>query len=148
MRKITITVCGLLAALTLTANAADGPKGTLYERLGGMPAVRAVVDDFVTRILADTRVNHWFAHAASSPETAAAYKTKLADFVCQAAGGPCKYAGKDMAAAHQGRDITPEAFDAVVGDLTATLAKLKVPEAEQKQLLALLGPLKTAVVGK
>jgi hemoglobin len=148
MRKITLTVCGLLAAVALTANAADEPKGTLYQRLGGMPAVRAVVDDLVTRILADTRINRWFAHAASSPEAATAYKAKLADFVCQAAGGPCKYAGKDMAAAHQGRDISPEAFDSVVDDLTATLAKLKVPDAEQKQLLGLLGPLKTVVVGK
>jgi hemoglobin len=110
--------------------------------------VRAVVDDLVARILGDGRVNGWFAHAASSPETAAAYKAKLADFVCQATGGPCHYAGMDMEAAHKGRGITEAAFGAVVEDLTATLVKLKVPEKEQKQLLGLLGPLKVAVVQK
>jgi hemoglobin len=143
---MTWMLCGLLAAFAMRANAADTEPKTLYQRLGGMPAVRAVVDDLVARILADTRVNRWFAHAASSPETAAAYKSKLADFVCQATGGPCKYAGMDMEAAHKGRGITKEAFGAVVEDLTATLARLNVPEKEQKQLLALLAPLKGAVV--
>jgi hypothetical protein len=46
-----------------------------------MTAIRAVVDDFVNRILAGERVNGWFAHAASSPEVAATYKAKLADFI-------------------------------------------------------------------
>ena len=52
--------------------AADSEQpGSLYRRLGGMPAIQAVVDDFVTRILADERVNRWFAHAATDPENAA-----------------------------------------------------------------------------
>jgi len=148
MRTTKWMICGLLAAFAIAANAADTEPKSLYQRLGGMPAVRAVVDDLVARILDDGRVNRWFAHAASSPETAAAYKAKLADFVCQATGGPCKYTGMDMEAAHKGRGITEEAFGAVVEDLNATLAKLKVPEKEQKQLLGLLGPLKAAVVQK
>lgn len=99
----------------------------LYERLGGMPAIHAVVDDLVTRILADERVNNWFAHAGSSPEMAAAYKAKLADFLCQGTGGPCRYAGADITTAHKGRGITEEAFNAVVEDLGATLDKFHVP---------------------
>jgi hemoglobin len=147
MRKITLTICGLLAGFAIAANAQKkDTKGSLYERLGGMPAVRVVVDDLVSRILADGRVNQWFAHAASSPEAAAAYKAKLADFVCQATGGPCKYTGLDMEAAHKGRGITAKAFNAVVENLMATLAKLQVAEKEQKQLISLLAPLKAAVV--
>ena len=119
---------------------------SLYDRLGGMVAIRAVVDDFVTRILGDNRVNRWFAHASSDPERATAYKAKLADFVCQATGGPCKYAGMDMVAAHKGRGVTAEAFNSVVEDLVATLDKLKVPEKERQQLLGLLAPLKAAIV--
>jgi hemoglobin len=111
-----------------------------------MPAIRAVVDDLVTRILGDARVNKWFAHAAADPERATAYKAKLADFVCQAAGGPCKYAGMDMFTAHKGRGVTAEAFNSVVEDLVATLDKLNVPEKEKQQLLGLLAPLKAAVV--
>jgi len=111
-----------------------------------MPAIRAVVDDLVSRILADQRVNRWFAHAASDPEEAAAYKSKLADFLCQGTGGPCKYTGASMTAAHQGRGVTAEAFQAVVEDLVATLAKLHVPEKEKSELLGILAPLKSAIV--
>jgi hemoglobin len=110
-----------------------------------MPAIRAVVDDLVARILGDGRVNQWFAHAAD-PERGIEYKAKFADFVCQATGGPCKYAGIDMLTAHKGRGVTAEAFNSVVEDLVATLDKLKVPEKEKQQLLGLLAPLKAAVV--
>jgi hemoglobin len=135
-----MTCCGLQAA--------DTKPSSLYERLGGMPAVNAVVDDFVARILADERVNRWFAHAASDPETARAYKAKLADFICQATGGPCKYTGMDIPAAHRGRGVTEEAFNAVVSDLVATLDKFKVSEKERGQLLGLLAPMKSAIVEK
>lgn len=142
---------GLIALMLLAgaAGAAELEKSaSLYDRLGGAPAVTAVVDGLVTRILADKRVNQWFAHAAADPKHAAAYKAKLADLVCQATGGPCKYEGMDMIAAHKGRGITAEAFDAVVEDLVATLDSLKVPAKEKDQLLAILGPMKPAVVQK
>ena len=121
---------------------------TLYERLGGMPAITAVSNGLVDRILADTRVNAWFAHAAASPAEAARYKASLADFVCQSVGGPCKYAGPDMVTAHKGRKVTSDAFDAVVQDLVAVLDQLKVPAAEKNELLAALGPLKSSIVQK
>jgi len=82
----------LAAAICGSLFAGDGkPTATLFERLGGMSSIRAVVDDFATRLLADSRVNRWFAHAAGDPERLAAYKKKFADLVCQATGGPCKY---------------------------------------------------------
>jgi hemoglobin len=135
----------LAIGLTPLLTAADSGK-TLYERLGGKPAVEAVVADLVERILHDQRVSGWFAHAASSPEATAAYKATLTDFVCQSAGGPCEYKGRDMAAAHTGRAITSEAFNAVVEDLVATLAKFKVPQQEQDELLGLLGGMKADIV--
>jgi hemoglobin len=126
-------------------NAADG-KQSLYDRLGGQPAVQAVAGDLVDRILLDKRVSGWFAHAAASPENANAYKATLADFLCQSTGGPCEYAGLDMATAHKDRGVTSDAFDAVVEDLLASLAKFKVPQREQDDLLKLLGGLKPAIV--
>jgi hemoglobin len=119
---------------------------SLYERLGGMPAIEAVSSDLVDRILADKRVNAWFAHAGSTPENTAAYKAKLASFLCQTTGGPCKYTGQDMVTAHRGRNVTSGAFDAVVEDVVATLDKLKVPAAEKQEVLAALAPLKTSIV--
>ncbi len=142
----------LAAAITLSAVsawAADGDQpASLYRRLGGMPAIQAVVDDLFTRMLADSRVNTWFAHAGSDPERARAYKAKLADFICQGTGGPCQYTGADMLTVHQDKGVTSEAFDAVVADLTATLDKLKVPEKEKSQLLGLLAPMKAVIVQK
>jgi hemoglobin len=143
-------IVAVAAVITLSSaagvRAQDTGARTLYERVGGMPAIQAVVDDLVARILADHRVSQWFAHAASDPENARAYKAKLADFLCQATGGHCVYTGLDLMTAHKGRGVTPEAFDAVVEDLVATLDKFKVPEKEKSQLLSLLAPLKSAVV--
>lgn len=136
----------ILATAIAASLAFAESKSSLYERLGGMPAIRAVVDDFVSRILADDRVNRWFAHAASSPELAAAYKSKLADFICQGTGGPCHYTGADILTAHKGRGVTEEAFNAVVEDLTATLDKFHVAGKEKSDLLGILGPMKTAIV--
>jgi hemoglobin len=111
-----------------------------------MPAIRAVIDDYTDRILQDKRVNPWFAHAAASPERAEAYKAKLADFISQGTGGPCRYSGGDMVSVHKGRLITEEAFDALVEDLVAALDNFHVPEREKAELLGLLGPMKAAVV--
>jgi len=138
----------MAASFGSVVRAAEGENGSLYQRLGGMPAIQAVVDDFVSRILADDRVNRWFAHAASDPENARLYKAKLADFICQGTGGPCKYTGADMLSAHKGRGVTEDAFNAVVSDLVATLDKFKVPEKEKGQLLGILGPMKSGIVNK
>ncbi|MGD0362969.1 MAG: group 1 truncated hemoglobin [Bryobacteraceae bacterium] len=143
----TTILAAAFAAITVSGLAAAEPRASLFQRLGGMPVIRAVVDDFVSRILADERVNKWFAHAASDPVKAAAYKRSLADFLCQGTGGPCQYTGPDIVAAHKGRAVTGEAFDAVVEDLVATLNRLQVPEKEKADLLGILGPMKTAVVG-
>jgi hemoglobin len=119
---------------------------TLYERLGGMPAITAVSNGLVDRILADSRINAWFAQAAQSKEEATRYKASLANFVCQNVGGPCTYTGPDMVSAHKGRGVTSGAFDAVVEDLTAVLNDLKVPAAEKTELLQALAPLKSQIV--
>jgi hemoglobin len=141
-------VCLGLLALTQASAVWAADTKTLYERLGGQPAIQAVASGLVDTILADSRVNKWFAHAAGSPANTAAYKAKLSDFLCQSTQGPCKYTGANMTAAHKGRGVTNEAFDAVVDDLVAVLAKLKVPEKEKAEVLALLGPLKTVIVQK
>ncbi|MEO8128550.1 MAG: group 1 truncated hemoglobin [Bryobacteraceae bacterium] len=144
--KVRLTIAGLLAVCG--AGAAEvGRTETLFVRLGGMPAVHAVVDDLWPRIVNDVRINKWFAEAAADPERAAAYRSKLASLLCQATGGPCQYSG-DMVAAHAGRGITPEAFAAMASDIEATLEHLKVNAREKSEALALLGTLKPAVVSK
>jgi hemoglobin len=142
-------VSGVFAA-NLLMQISFGQAGTaeksLYERLGGQPAIQAVASGLVDRILADNRVNKWFSHAASSPENTKAYKGKLTDFICQAVGGPCKYAGRDMVTAHRGRGVTNEAFSAVAEDLSAVLDQLKVPAKEKGEVMKLVGSLKPSIV--
>jgi hemoglobin len=136
--------------LALTAGCGSmAPQGmsmsdkSLYERLGGKEAITAVVDDFVARVAADNRINKFFAKA-DVPRL----KTQLVNQICEASGGPCKYTGADMKTAHRGMGITSAAFDALVGDLVATLDKFKVGEREKNELLGVLGPMKKDIVEK
>lgn len=117
------------------------PSGSLFDRLGGMPAIEAVVADFMGNVAADERVNAPFAVADLK-----LVQRRLVEFVCVATGGPCKYGGRDMKAVHRGMGVTNAQFDALVGDLVKTLEKLKVPEKEKSELLGALGPLREQIV--
>lgn len=115
--------------------------GTLYERLGGIDAITAVVEDFRDRVARDDRINLKFTR------TDLARLTKmLIDQVSAATGGPHRYNGRGMKEAHAGMNVTNGEFNALVEDLVATLNHFKVPSAEQGELLAILGPLKSDIV--
>src|SRR5215469_14909172 len=144
MKYFALVVSLNVACLTLSLEA-QSPK-SLYDRLGGKPAVQAVASGLVDQILIDHRVNKWFVHAAASPENTAAYKAKLTDFICASVGGPCKYTGLDMMAAHRGRGVTSDAFAAVAEDLSVVLDHLQVPEPEKNEVLKLIGSLKPTIV--
>ena len=116
---------------------------SLYDRLGGKPAITAVVDDFVGRVAADNRINGKFANT-DIPRL----KMLLVEQICQASGGPCTYTGRNMKATHAGMGVSSSDFDALVGDLVATLNKFKVPEREKNELLGALGPMKSDIVEK
>jgi hemoglobin len=144
----TLLAASLLAAVSFAQTVPQTAKveKSLYERLGGQPAIQAVAGSLVDRILADNRVNKWFAHAASSPENTKAYKATLTAFICKGVGGPCNYTGLDMVAAHKGRAVTSDAFDAVAENLSAVLDQLKVPAKEKSEVMTLVGSLKPAIV--
>ena len=89
----------------------------------------------------DTRVNGKFANA-NIPRL----KMLLVEQICAASGGPCTYTGRDMKTTHAGMGVTGEQFDALVGDLVASLNKFKVPEREKNELLSVLGPMKKDIV--
>ena len=136
-----------LAACTLMP-VSQAKEKTLYDRLGGKKAITAVVDEFVGRVAADTRINSFFSATAADPQRLASFKMKLVDQICEAAGGPCKYKGKDMKAAHAGMGITSPDFDALVQDLVASLDKFMVKDGDKQALLGVLGPMKKDIVEK
>jgi hemoglobin len=51
-----------------------------------------------------------------------------------------------MKETHTGMGVTTGEFDALVGDLVATLDRFSVPAAEQQELLGMLGPMKSDIV--
>jgi hemoglobin len=114
---------------------------SLYERLGGLDAIRAVVDSLVARCAGDERINQKFGQT-DIPRL----KKMLVDQVCEAAGGPCGYTGRDMKETHQGMGVTAGEFDALVEDLVSTLEEFNVPKSEQEELLSLLGPMREDIV--
>ena len=130
-----------LAALALTAVPASAQQASLYQRLGGYPAIKAVVDDFVGNVAADKRINRFFART-DIPRL----KQNLVDQICAGTGGLCIYTGRDMRSAHAGMGVTSGHFNALVQDLQKTLRKFRVPKQEQGELLAILGPMKKDIV--
>jgi hemoglobin len=114
---------------------------SLYDRLGGLDAITAVVDSVVARIAADDRVNQKFART-DVPRL----KKEFTDQLCQATGGPCTYTGRSMRDSHAGMKVTGGEWDVVIEDIEATLGEFKVPETEQKELLDLLLPLRGEIV--
>lgn len=137
-------VLATLAALGLVACATPDrkpPPQSLYDRLGGKPAITAVVDDFVANVASDPRINQQFANT-DIPRL----KRLLVEQICAGTGGPCQYTGRDMRTAHAELGVSSGEFNALVEDLVRSLNKFKVPAQEQKELLAVLGPMKTAIV--
>jgi hemoglobin len=144
-------------AAPATAPAAKQPtavpaNATLYERLGGEPAIRAVVKDFVVRSSTNPKVN--FSREGipgaktwdPTPENVKKVEDRLVQFIANVTGGPIKYEGADMQTAHKGMKITNAQFDAIAADLAASLKKFNVPEKETKELMTLAAGTRQAIV--
>jgi hemoglobin len=143
------TTLVLGAAILLSAcndNSSSPAKPSLHARLGGTAAIASVVDTFLVEVLKDTVINRRFNTLPSS--RVVALRQNLIDQICAGSGGPCAYTGKSMMEAHQGMNIPQREFDALVGDLVTSLNKHNVPEAEKNELLGILGPMQTDIVGK
>ena len=114
---------------------------SLYERLGGLDAVTAVVRAVVDRQMKDDRIDQKFARTNVDRLI-----KEFVDFICQATGGPCTYTGRDMTEAHHDMGVTNGEFQAFVDDVVAVLGDFKVGKAEQDELLDALAPLQAEIV--
>jgi hemoglobin len=151
MRKQLFGVCliaGLLVSVSSAPLLGQMKEKSLYDRLGKKKAIAAVVDEFVSRVAADHRINKFFATTAADPARLKMFKGNLVDQICEATGGPCKYKGKDMKAAHTGMGVSGGDFTALVEDLSGALDALKVGAHEKDELLGALAPMKTQIVEK
>ncbi|MFC4406297.1 truncated hemoglobin [Haloarchaeobius iranensis] len=101
------------------------PERTLYERLGGREAIRAVVDDFYDRLIADDELGPFF-------ETANMERLRRTqtDFLCEAAGGPETYDAEPVREAHLHVPFTPSHIQRAVELLYESLDAFDVPEED------------------
>lgn len=140
-RTVLAAAVAAVVTFSVSITSVSAQSRSLYDRLGGYDAILAVVDETIKNIAADRRINRFFAKA-NIPRL----RRQLADQICQGAGGPCIYTGRDMKSAHAGMGIRSSHFDALVQDLGKALKKFKVPAREQRELVALLAPTKRDIV--
>jgi hemoglobin len=119
---------------------------TLYERIGGEPAVNIAVDIFYRKVLNDHRINRFFENVDMEKQAA-----KQKAFLTMAFGGPHNYTGEDMRKGHAHlvkRGLDDSHFDAVVEDLVATLVELSVPQELIDEVVALCETTRNDILGR
>jgi hemoglobin len=123
---------------------------TLYERLGSVYSIAAVVDDFIDRLMDDARLNaNPKVDEAHHRVSRAGFKYLVTEQVCWAAGGPQTYTGRSMRDSHGHLAITPAEWDAFLDDLRQTLDAFGVRERERQELFAIVNSTRgDIVVGK
>jgi len=123
---------------------------SLYERLGGVFAIAAVVNRFSDEVVKNPKVgkqskntalNEWSNKKADSRLPGLKFMRTL--WVCDATGGPMKFQstkpGKTplgLEKVHEDLRISPEEFDEVAAELARTLDYYNVPEREKNEVLA------------
>ena len=122
---------------------------SLYDRLGGVFAIAAVIDHFSDAVVQNPVVGQ----KSENPQLREWHVNNLGRlpglkfmrtlWVCNISGGPFEYTptrpGHDnlgLEEAHRKLRISPAEFDEVAAELGRTLVAFKVPEAEQGEVLA------------
>jgi hemoglobin len=118
---------------------------TLYEKLGGEPAINAAVDIFYRKVLNDARIAHFFDGVDMDRQIA-----KQKAFLTMAFGGPNNYTGLDMRKAHAhlvAKGLNGSHFDAVVENLATTLKELGVKDEDIGSVAAIAASVRSDVLG-
>ncbi len=136
-------------------------KLSLYDRLGREGGISNIVADFTPRALQDPRVNWdrkgvkqggFSFHAGkpvtwdATPQNVQILQKHLVQFLVLATGGPAHSEGKEIKATHADMHISNPEFDAVMGDLKASLDRLRIPNTEQKELLSIVESTRPLIV--
>jgi hemoglobin len=133
----------LVLVTLLFGGALAHAEESLYAQIGGEPKLRAAVDKLVEIMLVDERINFTFAETDLNK-----FKGLLYDQICELAGGPCKYTGRDMIESHKKLNTTNEQFNALAEDLYKAFDSVGVPYRLQNRVMALLAPMQPQVVDK
>ena len=135
LRKL-LAACAML--FLCAAVHADEP---LFSRMGGEAKLKPAVEQLVEIMLEDERINFVFAQTELSK-----FKHLLYTQLCELAGGPCIYDGRDMRTAHAKLPITNAQFNALAEDLYIAFDRVGVSYALQNEMIALLAPMQRDIV--
>ena len=119
---------------------------SIYEQIGGEPAMEAAVELFYRKVLADERVAHFFDGVDMDAQIG-----KQKGFLTMVTGGPNRYTGKDMRAAHKpllARGLNDSHVDVVIAHLGDTLRELGVGDAHITQIAAMASSLRNDVLNR
>jgi hemoglobin len=119
---------------------------TLYERLGGAPAMEAAVDIFYRKVLTDDRISRFFEDVDMERQAA-----KQKAFLTMVTGGPANYSGLDMRQGHAhlvAQGLNDDHFDAVVELLAGTLTELGANAADIAEVGALANSVRDDVLNR
>src|ERR1044071_4406090 len=120
---------------------------SLYDRLGGVYSIAAVVDDFINRVMDNPRLNaNPKVDEAHHRVSRAGFKYLVTEMVCWAAGGPQRYTGRTMADSHADLAITEEEWQVFLSDFHACLDSFAVPKREQDELAAIVESTKSDII--
>ncbi len=145
-RSSTVSAILGVIALGVLSSPALGQEKSLYERLGGYEAISAVVHDFAGTLFVDPQVGSFF--KGMGTDTRNSFMQKNINLVCNVTGGPCKIISRPARTVHTGLGITEADFNVVFNHLVDTLDSFNVPAQEKQELLAIIGTLKSDIVGR
>jgi len=124
------------------ANAGAEPLDpALYAAFGGEAGVARIVDRLVDLSLADARLGPIF-----EPFDMIRLRRTLKEQFCYLLGGPCAYTGRDMRSAHADMGLQQKDFALLVEHLRTAMKEADVPFRRQNQFLAILAPMRRAVI--
>jgi hemoglobin len=113
---------------------------SLYERLGGVYPIAAVIDRFSDQLLknqkivnANPQLKEW--HTEEYKMRLPGLKFNRTLWVAAITGGPYEYTAKDLHDAHLELQITPEIFDEVAAELASAMDYFAVPNREKQEVL-------------
>lgn len=136
-----VTACSLLVASASFAQQMAPKDDQLYKAFGEKAGLVALMDDFMTRLLADPRTGPHF-----KPANQQRVKEQLVDQLCALGGGPCVYKGADMKSSHSNLEIKKSDFHALVEVLQVSMDAKGIPFRKQNEMLALLAPMNRDII--
>jgi hemoglobin len=120
-------------------------QASLFDRLGGRPGVRALVERVVDNHFENPVVRTRFEHANLSKEELV---TGGHEFFCTGLSGVPTYEGRPLPEVHGGMNISDREFNAVLDDIVAAMESLGIGELEQAEALKILYGMKPDVIGQ